>query len=295
VIGIQLAHAGRKASTRAPWAQNDLKGANLDGSGSHVATLEEGGWPEDVIAPSAIPFVDTYPHPKEMSAERIASIIDAFEAATHRAKAAGFDFIEIHGAHGYLIHEFVSPLSNKRTDNYGGSLENRLRFPLEIAHRARKVWGDDKPIFYRVSGTDWAEGPEQDESGTYLQWGVAQSTILAAQLVSAAGIDLFDVSSGGNWAEQKIPVGPSYQAPLSEYIKKNLPKEASGLVVAGVGLITHAKQAEELIQEGKCDVVWLAREFLRHADFVLDAAMELKIVARPAVQYERAWTRMYKD
>lgn len=125
----------------------------------------------------------------------------------------------------------------------------------------------------RMISNDLSTGPEQDESGTYLQWGVAQSTILAAQLVSTAGIDLLDVSSGGNWAEQKIPVGPSYQAPLSEYIKKNLPQEASGLVVTGVGLITHAKQAEELIQEGKCDVVWLAREFLRHADFVLDVSV----------------------
>lgn len=290
-IGIQLAHAGRKSSTRAPWAYADLHGKHRSKTGSDVATVEELGWPEEVYAPSAIPFSDSYPKPKALTEEGITRIIDAFEAAVKRAKTAGFDFIDIHGAHGYLIHSFLSPLSNTRTDSYGGSLENRLRFPLEIAKRARAAWGEDKPIFFRLSGTDWAEGPEKDEQGEWKQWGIEQSAELSRRLVAEAGVDLIDVSSGGLWQKQKIVLAPGYQTHLSDYIKKNVPN----VLVSAVGLITEPKQAEEILQEGKSDVVFLARELLRDVDFPLKAAEELGVVARPAVQYERAWTRLFKE
>ncbi|KAF8313826.1 FMN-linked oxidoreductase [Clavulina sp. PMI_390] len=292
-IGIQLAHAGRKASTRAPWAQADIRGKNKSagGKGSDVATLEEGGWPDDTIAPSAIAFTEAYPQPKEMTEEQIEELIKAFESAALRAKAAGFDFIELHGAHGYLVHEFCSPLSNKRTDQWGGqSLENRLRLPIAIASRVRAVWGSEKPIFYRVSGTDWAEGPEQDpNTQEWLQWGPIQSTHLAKAIQS--NVDLVDVSSGGLWAAQKISIGPGYQVFLAEHIKKELPE----LLITSVGLITDAKQAEEIVSVKGLDAVWLARELLRHVDFPLKAAEELGVVVKPAAQYERAWTRMLKD
>ncbi|KAF8313766.1 FMN-linked oxidoreductase [Clavulina sp. PMI_390] len=296
-IGIQLSHAGRKASTRAPWGKRDIKGNYLSGGekGSDVATVEEGGWPDDVVAPSAIGFTPAYPEPNAMREEQVEDLVKAFEAAALRAKAAGFDFIELHGAHGYLVHQFCSPLSNKRTDQWGGqSLENRLRLPITIATRVRAVWGFEKPIFYRVSGADWAEGPEQDPATQeWLQWGPVQSTHLARALHSTPeiAIDLFDVSSGGLWAAQKIPVGPGYQVFLGEHIKKALPE----LLVTSVGAITDAKQAEEIVSVKGLDAVWLAREMLRHVDFPLKAAEELGVVVKPAAQYERAWTRMLKD
>jgi len=295
VVGIQLAHAGRKASTRAPWAAFDFTGKNRDPTGSDIATIEEGGWPDDVWAPSAIPYSNQLPVPKALTKEGIVRIQDAFEAAALRAKTAGFDFIELHGAHGYLIHEFLSPLSNERKDEYGGSLDNRLRFLLEIAKRTRKVWGEEKPLFIRISGTDWAEGPEKDENGMWKQWGLEQSSELVRRVSSEAGIDLVDVSSSGLWAAQKIPVGPSYQVPLAVYLKKANPN----VLITSVGLITDAHQAEDIVKDtgygGKgLDAVWLAREFLRNADFVLKAAEELGVVVNPAAQYHRGWTRLFK-
>jgi len=286
MIGIQIAHSGRKGSTRAPWVSTDLLGVKL---GDAAAAKDEGGWPDEVYGPSEIPFALGYPVPKATTLDQINELEEAFAAAVKRAGAAGFDFLEIHGAHGYLIHSFVSPLSNHRNDEYGGSLENRLRLPLRIAKRVRKEWGESKPAFFRLSGTDWAEGPEKDESsGEWRQWGVEQSAILSRRLASEAGFDLIDVSSGGNWAAQKIKVGPSYQAPLAEYIKKAVPE----VLVGTVGLITEPKQAEQLLQDGKADVVFLARELLRNADFPLKAAHELGVVVKPANQYEMAWTRM---
>jgi len=286
-IGIQLAHAGRKASTYAMFVQ-PRRDADKSLPKSEVATAEENGWPDNVVGPSDIPFSDAYPKPKPLTKEGIQNVVDAFGAATERCKKIGFDFIEIHGAHGYLISSFVSPLSNKRIDEYGGSLENRIRLPLEVAKKVREVWGEEKPVFVRISAVDWAEGPEKDASGEWKQWGIEQSTILAAELQKVAGIDLIDVSSGGNWSAQKITIGPGYQVDFAEHIKKALPN----LLIAAVGLITDPHQAEGYLKDGKADVVLLARELLRHVDWPLYAAQTLGVAVKPAVQYDRAWSRM---
>ncbi|CAE7150458.1 unnamed protein product [Rhizoctonia solani] len=287
VVGIQLSHAGRKASTLAPWISSAQSAA---GNNTIVAVEEQNGWPTNVFGPSTIPFGDSYPRPKAMTLDDISALEKAFLDAVERCKQIGFDFIEVHGAHGYLLHQFCSPLSNNRTDIYGGSLENRLRLPLQIVRAVRQAWGDDKPLFYRVSATDWAEGPEQDASGEWKSWGIEQTVELAKRL-KAEGVDLIDTSSGGNWLAQKIPVGPLYQArlvPFAERIKQEVPE----LVVGSVGLITSPQHAEGILQDGKADVVMLARELLRHVDFPIYAAQELGVVVKPANQYERAWTRM---
>jgi len=290
LIGIQLAHAGRKASTYAPWVQA-RHDADKSVPRNDVASVAEGGWPDNVVGPSDIPFNDAYPKPKPLTKEGIDNVVEAFAAAVERCKKIGFDFIEVHGAHGYLISSFVSPLSNRRTDDYGGSLDNRLRLPLAIAKRVREVWGEEKPLIWRLSGTDWAEGPEKDEqTGEWRQWGVEQSTILAGEL-QKVGVDFIDVSSGGNWAAQKIPIGPGYQVPLAEHIKKALPN----LLIGTVGLITDPQQAEGYLKSGKADAVLLARELLRHVDWPLYAAQELGVAVKPANQYERSWTRMLQN
>ncbi|KAF8333982.1 FMN-linked oxidoreductase [Cantharellus anzutake] len=287
-IGIQLAHAGRKASTRAPWAQEDIHREDRNPK-SHVATSEEGGWPDQVFAPSTIQFIPMYPKPKALTQEQIEEIVEAFGVAARRAKQAGFDYVEIHAAHGYLIHEFFSPLANVRTDKYGGSFENRVRIGLDIAKRVRAEVGESYPVFYRISGTDWAEGPEKDESsGEWRQWGVEQSSQLTRLLKDQAGVDLVDISSGGLWIGQKIPIKPNYQIPLSEYIKKQNPD----VLIGGVGLITNGKQAEEILQKGQADVIRAGREYLRNPALTLHSAMQLGVVAKPANQYEYAWTRM---
>ncbi|KAF8599439.1 FMN-linked oxidoreductase [Ceratobasidium sp. AG-I] len=285
VVGIQLSHAGRKSSTIAPWISAAQKKM---GNNSMVAQKEQGGWEGDVVAPSAIAFGETYPQPREMSLADIGALEKAYVDAVERCKLIGFDFIEIHGAHGYLLHSFCSPHSNARTDMYGGSLDNRLRLPLRIVRSVRQAWGEEKPLFYRLSGSDWAEGPEMDQiTGEWRSWGIEQNIELSKRLAKL-GVDMVDVSSGGNWKAQKIPVGPMYQVPFAEQIKK----EVSELVVGSVGLITTPQQAEGILQEGKADVLMLGREMLRHADFALDAAKELGAVVKPANQYERAWTRM---
>ncbi|CCO32633.1 hypothetical protein BN14_06696 [Rhizoctonia solani AG-1 IB] len=286
VVGIQLSHAGRKASTLAPWISAAQKAA---GNNTMIATEEQNGWPAQVVGPSEIPFGDNYPRPKAMALEDIDTLERAYIDAVERCKLIGFDFIEIHGAHGYLLHSFCSPHSNNRVDIYGGSLENRIRLPLRIVRAVRKAWGDDKPLFYRVSASDWAEIPERDANGDWKSWGIEQTIELARRL-KEEGVDLVDTSSGGNWSAQKIPVGPMYQVPFAENIKKAVPD----LVVGSVGLITTPQQAEEILQEGKADVVMLARELLRHVDFPIYAAQELGVVVKPANQYERAWTRMMK-
>jgi len=260
VPGIQLAHAGRKASIYAPW------------KGEGPLRPEDGAWP--VIAPSAVPFDHGFPVPVEMSLEDIKLIKRKFIQAAIRAVQAGFELIEIHQAHGYLIHQFLSPLSNKRADSYGGSLENRCRLALEIAKGIRDNIPDSLPLLVRLSLTDWVE------SG----WDLEQSIYLARGL-QEAGVDLIDCSSGGNVPEAKIPAGPGYQLPFSERIRKEVK-----ILTGGVGFITSPEQAETVIRSGQADVVLLAREILRHPYWPLEAAKRLKAEIDWPRQYLRAKT-----
>jgi len=256
---IQLAHAGRKASTRRPW------------EGRGFVAESDGGW--QPVAPSPIAFDENDPPPAELSKAEIASLIDAFGAAARRALAAGFQVVEIHGAHGYLIHEFLSPLSNRRTDEYGGSLENRMRFACEVTECVRAAWPAELPLFLRISATDWAPGG----------WDIEDSVALARR-VKKLGVDLIDCSSGGLSAAQKIELGPGYQVPFAERIRRD-----AAIPTGAVGLITSARQANEIIAGGKADIVLLAREFLRDPYFPLHAARELGAEIKAPVQYGRAW------
>lgn len=257
--GIQLAHAGRKASTRPPF------------EGGTFMSPDDGGWTP--AAPSAIPFRPADPAPHQLSISEIAAIVDAFAAAARRALRAGFQVVEIHGAHGYLIHEFLSPLCNQRTDAYGGTFENRIRFAMEVTEAVRSAWPADLPLFYRISATDWAEGG----------WDIADSVKLSQRLRSL-GIDLVDCSSGGAVHHQQIPLSPGYQVPFAERIRRE-----AGVATGAVGLITTAQQSNEILTTGKADLVLLAREFLRDPYFPLHAARELKVEVKPPVQYGRAF------
>jgi 2,4-dienoyl-CoA reductase-like NADH-dependent reductase (Old Yellow Enzyme family) len=258
VPGIQLAHAGRKASTNVPWK----------GRGK-VATAD-GGWTP--VAPSAIPFSDTYPMPAELSTAGIRQVIADFTAAAKRALQAGFKVIELHAAHGYLVHQFLSPLSNHRTDEYGGSFENRIRLLLEITDSVKTTWPDELPLFVRISATDWVEeGWNPDES------------VKLARILKERGVDLLDVSSGGLSAHQHISVGPAYQLPFASRIRKE-----TGILTGTVGLITNAIQAETILVNGDADMIFMAREILRNPYFPLQAAQELKEQINWPVQYERA-------
>jgi len=281
-IGVQLAHAGRKSSTLAPWVKS-----RAGRTAPFVARKEENGWPDQVYGPSDLSFnKGSYPDPKPLSEDDINRVIDAFLESARRAEKAGFDFIQIHAAHGYLLHSFLSPLSNTRSDMYGGQpLENRLRVICTLVERLRVVW-PTKPLFVRISVTDWAEGPEQDADGKWLQWGVEQSKILLARL-KELGVDLVDCSSGGNWAAQKIPLGPGYQVPLAAEMKKAHPD----LLIGAVGLITEPMEAEAYLKEGKADVIFMARTLLRNPHWPLQAARELGVKIKPVNQYERAWDR----
>ncbi|KAH7325469.1 FMN-linked oxidoreductase [Rhizoctonia solani] len=283
-VGIQLAHAGRKASILAPYVFDRRKKAGGEGSESEVARVEEGGWPDNVVGSSDIPFSENLAKPHALTHDEIKSLLQAYVNAIERCKKIGFDFVEIHGAHGYLLHNFYSPISNNRTDEYGGSLENRLRFPLQVVRTVRAIW--EKPLFFRISGSEYAE-TEKDGNGDWVSWGIEQSVQLARKL-KEEGIDFLDVSSGGNYVHQKIKPVPGYQLPFAERIKKELPD----LLVGAVGLITEPKQAEDVLQEGKADAVLFARELLRHIDFPLYAAHELGIAVKPTNQYEMAWSRM---
>ncbi|KIJ66308.1 hypothetical protein HYDPIDRAFT_109302 [Hydnomerulius pinastri MD-312] len=284
IIGIQLAHAGRKAGTYAPWVHANAAGTHkVD---NHVVRKEEGGWPDNVYGPSEIPFSDTYPKPKAMTEDNIKYVEDAFLAAVERSKKIGFDFIELHAAHGYLMHNFLSPLSNQRTDTYGSDLANRMRLPLRITKLIREAWAD-KPLFVRISATDWAEGPEQGEDGEWKQWGIEQSKILVGEM-KKLGVDLVDTSSGGNWVKQKIPLKHGYQVPFAEALKTAHPD----LLIGAVGLITEPVETESYLKKGKADVVLLARELLRDPHWALTAARALGVAVKPAVQYERAWPDM---
>ncbi len=258
VIGIQLAHAGRKASHHKPW------------EGGKTLNNEEGAW--QTLAPSAIPFTMDEPAPKEMDIAGIKQLIADFVAATKRSLLAGFQVIEIHAAHGYLLNEFLSPLSNHRTDDYGGSFENRARLVLEITQAVRKTIGEEMPLFVRISATDWVEGGFTGEDAVRL------STMLKDN-----GADLIDCSTGGNSPEQQIPVAPLYQVEFAESIKKE-----TGILTGAVGLITNATQASQIIEEGKADLVILARQMLRDPYFPLHAAKELGIDQTWPVQYDRA-------
>jgi len=260
--GTQLAHAGRKASMAVPWEKVRL------------IPPSEGGW--QPVAPSPIRFDEAYALPAELDRAGIDKIVSDFTAATHRATAAGFDIVEIHSAHGYLLHEFLSPLSNHRTDEYGGSFENRIRFPLQVVRAVRAAWPHHLPLFVRISATDWAPeslGPS---------WDLTQSVEFARRL-KQEGVDLIDVSTGGNHPAQQIPVGPAYQVPHSEAIRRE-----AGIPTGAVGMITEAEQANNIIRSGQADVVLLAREFLRNPYWPLQAAAALQQKISWPVQYARA-------
>jgi len=229
-VGIQLAHAGRKASTLAPWVQKSAdRTRRVDTS---IAFANENGWPDNVYGPTDVPWAKDYPTPKGMTEDDLQYVEDAFVAATKRSALAGFDFIEVHGAHGYLLHSFLSPLTNTRSDRYGGqSFENRTRFLLRVVKAVRAAWAE-RPLFVRLSATDWAEGPEKDADGKWLQWGIEQTILLAGEL-KKLGVDLVDVSSGGNWAAQKIPVAPGYQVRPALPLPISL-SENKGAIVACV-------------------------------------------------------------
>jgi 2,4-dienoyl-CoA reductase-like NADH-dependent reductase (Old Yellow Enzyme family) len=257
--GMQLAHAGRKASTSRPWEGHD------------AVPESEGGW-KKVVAPSAIKFSDTYPMPQALTPDGIQEVVAAFAAAARRACQAGFRVVEIHAAHGYLIHEFLSPLSNQREDDYGGSFENRTRLCREVVAAVRSAWPKELPIFVRISATDWVEGG----------WNIDESVRLAGEL-KQMGVDLIDCSSGGNVPHAKIPVGAGYQTAFAERIRRG-----TGIMTGAVGMITSPTQAEHIIQTGQADAVIMAREFLRDPYFPLRAARELEQPIAWPVQYLRA-------
>ncbi len=258
VPGIQLAHAGRKSSHASPW------------KGRHSLRDNEGAW--QTLAPSAIPYKDGEPVPKKMTIDDIHQLIKDFEIATERAIAAGFEVFEIHAAHGYLINEFLSPLSNFRDDQYGGSFENRIRLLLEIVNKMRNVMKSKFPLFVRISATDWVDnGWDEDDS------------VALAKILKEHQVDVIDCSSGGNSHLQKIPLGPLYQVPFSEKIKKE-----TGILTASVGLITTAKEAENILKEQKADLIAMARQLLREPFFPFHAAMQLGVDVTWPLQYERA-------
>jgi len=254
VAGIQIAHAGRKASTIRPW------------EGTGKLAEDERGW-SDIVAPSALAFAPNYPMPAAATSDRIAAIVDAFGKAAQRAHDAGFRLLEIHSAHGYLLHEFLSPLSNHRSDLYGGSFENRTRIVREVVSKVRRCWPERLPLFIRISSTDWVEGG----------WDIEQAVELA-RILRTLGVDLVDCSSGGNVADAKIPMGPGYQVPFAERIRRS-----AQILTGAVGLITEAHQADEIIRSGQADIVLLAREMLRDPYWPLRAAAKLgKSISWPA-------------
>jgi 2,4-dienoyl-CoA reductase-like NADH-dependent reductase (Old Yellow Enzyme family) len=258
LAGIQLAHAGRKGSTRRPWEPPG------------TVTPANGGW--QPIGPTGEPFTDNYPVPRPLRVDEIPGVVDAFRTAARRALGAGFDVAEIHAAHGYLIHEFYSPLVNTRTDAYGGSYDNRVRLCLEVVDAVRSVWPERLPVFVRISATDWKEPG----------WDVEQSVELARRLRDR-GVDLVDCSSGGAVHDQQFAVGPGYQVPFAERIRRD-----AGVATAAVGMITEAAQADAIIRGGQADVVLLARELLRDPYWPLHAADKLGHVVPWPPQYLRA-------
>ena len=261
--GIQLAHAGRKASMSPPFV------------GEHLLSPAEGGW--QPVAPSAIPFSSTYAIPSELDEEGIEAIVHAFFRAGQRALRAGFDYVEIHAAHGYLLHEFLSPLANHRTDRYGGSLENRARLLLEVVDAVRAEWPAHLPLLVRISATDWADG-----AGWECGWNIDDSVQLA-HLLREHGVDLIDVSSGGMVPNVKIPIGPGYQVPFAARIRRE-----ANIPTAAVGMITDPIQANAIIAAGEADLVFLAREMLRDPYWPVHATLALDETATWPKQYLRA-------
>ena len=257
--GIQLAHAGRKGSTEVPWR------------GGKALPRGQGDWTP--VAPSAVPFSDDYPMPQALDAAGIAKVVADFAATSERARAAGFRVIEVHAAHGYLLHEFLSPLSNQRDDAYGGSLENRARLLREVIAAVRGAWPAPAPLVVRVSATDWVEGGwDVDECVQLCRW------------LREDGVDLIDCSSGGNVPNATIPVAPGYQVPFAARIRRE-----AGIATGAVGLITDARQAEDILERGDADLVFIARELLRDPYFPRRAAAELGVRIDAPVQYGRAW------
>lgn len=258
VPGIQLAHAGRKASTDQPWR------------GGKPLGRDAGGWTP--VAPSDVPFDNAYPVPRELSAQDLDKVLEAFVAAARRARDAGFQCLELHMAHGYLLHQFLSPLSNRRADEYGGPLENRMRFPLRVARGVRKEWPSELPLLVRISASDWAEGG----------WDLEQSVQLSHSL-KKIGVDMIDCSSGGLVPNAQVPAGPGYQTPFAERIRREV-----GIATAAVGLITEPIQAEHILRTGQADAVVLAREMLRDPYWPLHAANKLRVDIAWPPQYQRA-------
>ena len=258
VPAIQIGHAGRKASVVPPW------------QGGGAATAEAGGW--QPVAPSALPFGPGSPHPAELSATDLERISEQFEAAARRALKSGFQVVEVHMAHGYLLHQFLSPLSNRRNDAFGGSLENRMRLPLEVVRRVRAVWPDELPVLVRLSVTDWVDGG----------WDLDQSLELCRHL-KVLDVDLIDCSTGGLVPDAVIPAAPGFQTPFAAEIRRQI-----GIATGAVGLITAAVQAEQIIATDCADVVLLARELLRDPYWPIHAAAELKVDYPWPVQYQRA-------
>jgi 2,4-dienoyl-CoA reductase-like NADH-dependent reductase (Old Yellow Enzyme family) len=259
VPGMQLAHAGRKASTAPPW------------TGGKPVSVQDGGW--EPVGPSALPFDTGYTVPHELSKGEIEEIVAAFRKSAERALEAGFEVIEIHAAHGYLLHQFLSPLSNARTDEYGGKFENRIRLTMQVARTVRAAWPQRLPLFVRVSATDWKEGG----------WDLAQTIELARQL-KPQGVDLMDVSSGGAVPGVKIPLGPGYQTGFAEAIRKE-----TRIATGAVGMISEPAQAETILATEQADLVFLARELLRDPYWPRRAAKALDVKIKAPVQYERAW------
>jgi 2,4-dienoyl-CoA reductase-like NADH-dependent reductase (Old Yellow Enzyme family) len=259
VPGIQLAHAGRKASTDAPWR------------GGVPLTVEQGGWTP--LAPSAIAFADGHPLPRALDADGIARVVEDFRAAALRARDAGFGVIEIHAAHGYLLHEFLSPPCNHRDDEWGGSLANRARLLRATVAAVREAWPAPRPLFVRVSATDWVEGG----------WDIDECVVLARWLRDD-GVDLVDCSSGGAVPDVKVPAAPGYQVPFAARIRRD-----AGIATGAVGLITDSRQADGIIARGEADLVLLARELLRDPYFPRRAAAELGVAIEAPPQYRRAW------
>ena len=258
VPGIQLAHAGRKASTYSPW------------TGEGAVPEDQDGW--QTVAPSAVPFSSTYPLPVALDQAGIQKVVDDFRVATRRSLAAGFKVIEIHAAHGYLLHQFFSPLSNQRTDEYGGSFENRIRLLLEVTEAVRETLPADYPLLVRISATDWTEGG----------W-TTEDSVALANILKTKGVDLIDTSTGGNVPNAQIPVGPSYQVEFAARIKQE-----TGIPTGAVGIITTAQQAEDILVKGQADLIIMAREFLRDPYFPLHAAQDLGVDVEWPVQYQRA-------
>ena len=264
-LAIQLAHAGRKASNRRPW------------EGGGQLAPEEGAW--ECVAPSAVPHADGELAPRALSAAELPQLVAAFVYSAERAERLGFEAIELHAAHGYLLHQFLSPLSNHRDDAYGGSLENRMRLPLEVVAAVRGAWPSDRPLGVRVSATDWVEGA----------WDIDQTLVLVEEL-RRLGVDWIDASSGGISPRQSIPLGPGYQVPLAAAIRA-----ASGLPTIAVGLITEPSQAEEIVASGQADMIALARGMLSDPRWAWHAAAELGVTAFVPSQYWRAAPLVARD